>query len=153
MNPKWQSRARNYVLGSPSWEIQALLPSNMFLDAFYPRSNGQCHQLLFPPFPLACLHVPARGWKLSSALSPGNPLGQQCGVYAGKHLVVSLWRMRPGFQPPAVAATTPAQSPRESCPQKTRPCKALVSSLDFGPKPQCALSVCWPGLPLSWQTP
>ena len=146
MNPKWQSRARNYVLGSPSWEIQALLPSNMFLDAFYPRSPGQCHQLLSLPFPLACLHVLVRGWKLSSALSPGNPLGQQCGVYAGKRLVVSLWRVRPGSQPPAVFATTPAQSPRDGCPQRARPSKeALVSSL--APSPNVLSQCAGPGCP------
>lgn len=131
VNQEWQSRAQNFKLGSPSWESKDLLPYNMFHHAFHPGSTGRCHWQLFLPISLAFQHVPVRGWKLSSAFSPGNPLGQQCGVYAGKYLVESLWRMRvekrSESQPPALAATTPAQSPRESFPPRTRPSTESLS--------------------------
>ena len=111
----------------------------MLLCAFYPGSTGQCHQLLFLPFSLACRHVLIWGWKLSSALSPGNPLGQQCGVYAGEHLVVSLWR--PGSQAPAMAATSLAHSPRESC-HGTKPRKEALGVEPglWPPVSMCSLS-------------
>lgn len=126
MNQKLQSQAKNLEPGAPSWMTRALLICSVVHLASHPRGTGQRHWLLFLSIILACQHVLIRGWRLSSALSPGGPLRQQCRVYAGKCLVVCLWSMRvekwPGSQPSCGVATNPAWPP------------GLEKGLDNGPE-------------------
>lgn len=155
-NWKWQSRARNWNLSSQSWGIRALLPCKRSHHDFYPGGTGQCHQLLFLSISLACQYVLVWGWKLPSALSSGNPLGQQRGVYAGKCLVVSLWMMgiekRPG--PPAnCGGHHPCPVPEGELPTGIRPSqRSPGDESELWPQaPVC--SVCWPRLLPSWPSP